>query len=326
MALKLGEALVKASIITKEQLRLGLERQVVFGGRLGTNLIELGIIGEVDLTAFLSKHLKVPSVNSEELMSSDEETIACITAENANKYKIVPFRKVKKRLYVAMLDPQSVVQIDELKFMTGYDIRPYVVSELSLYYAMEKYYGIKRDLRYISIYNREKNKETDADQEEVTEKELITKIKEEFANAKNKEEVIGILLSEAKNIASRVGVFILKENSFSGWQAKGFALDNIKVVTDSPSIFSDVLNRKSYYRGPLLKIPGNESLIKALSGNPQDCVLIPVHIREKIIALLYADNGNASVMDASLGYIHSLVTMASISFEIIILRNKILTL
>jgi hypothetical protein len=67
-------------------------------------------------------------------------------------------------------------------------------------------------------------------------------------------------------------------------------------------------------------------LIERLNGTPQDCCMMPVTIRDKIIGLLYVDNGNRSVLDAGLGYIHSLVAMAAVSFEIVILRKKILDL
>jgi hypothetical protein len=112
----------------------------------------------------------------------------------------------------------------------------------------------------------------------------------------------------------------------NGWKSKGFEVDNLQIKTDAPSIFTDVINKKSYYRGPLLKIPGNDSLIQSLSGTPQDCIMIPLLIRERLIALLYADNGNTSVLDASLSYANKLVSIAAVSFEIVILRNKIITL
>ena len=102
--------------------------------------------------------------------------------------------------------------------------------------------------------------------------------------------------------------------------------ENIEIKIAPASIFADVINKKNYYRGPLLKIPGNETLISILSGAPQDCCMIPIQLRDRIIALLYVDNGNASVMDAGLSYIHTLVTMAAYSFEISILRRKILDL
>lgn len=320
--MKLGEAMVKDSLITKEQLRLALERQVIFGGRLGTNLIELGIIKEFELSEFLSKFSRAPAVDPKELVSADAETLACISLETVKKYNVIPFKKEKKRLHVALLEPFAISSIDELRFVTGFDIVPYVCSEIRFLYALEKLYGQSRDLRYISIFGGDE----DLGKKKERDEEYTIKIKTEFANAQNRDEVIGILLNESKSIAKRVGIFIVKDNSATGWKSKGFPIENLKVETTLPSIFADVINRKHYYRGPLLNMPGNEPFIKALSGMPQDGIMIPMTIRDKVIALLYADNGNTSVLDASLSYINSLVTMASYSFELIILRSKLMSL
>jgi hypothetical protein len=322
MALKLGEALVKDSLITREQLKLALERQVIFGGRIGTNIVELGILSEKELSAFLSRFFGIPAVAPSQIASVDQEVIACLGPELAEKYKVVPFRKDRNRLHVAMLDPRSMQSVDEIRFITGYEVIPYSISELRLLYALEKYYGIKRDLRYISIFGKEEEKES-AKQDT---KEQFAKVKEQFANAREKEEIIGILLNESKKIASRAALFVLKGPRVTGWKARGLGVDTVDIAISPNSIFSEVIARKSYYRGPLLKIPANDPLISIVGGTPQDCLLLPIQIRDKIIGLLYADNGNAAVMDASLTYINSLVTMASYSFEIVILRRKILDL
>ena len=326
MAIKLGEALVKASLITKEHLRLALERQVIFGGRIGTNLVELKVITESELVSFLSKYLNVPAVDPSKLVSVDAETISCISKEIAEKYKVVPFRKDRNRLHVALLDPRSMAAVDELRFITSYDIVPYVTSELRLLYALEKYYGLERDLRYISIFGKEDEQEqkktTDSDEG----KKELAKIKEAFANAKDRDEIIGLLLDQSKKISARAAIFILKGDRVTGWKARGIDAENIDMKIEPTSIFAEVIDKKNYYRGPLLKISGNEPLISLLSGNPQDCCMIPIQLREKIIALLYVDNGNNSVMDAGLNYIHTVVKMASYSFEIAIMRKKILDL
>lgn len=322
MALKLGEALVKESLITREQLRLALERQVIFGGRIGTNIVELGILSEQELSVFLSRYFKIPAADPAEIASVDQEIIACISRELAEKYKVVPFRKDRNRLHVAMLDPRSMQSVDEIRFITGYEVIPYSISELRLLYALEKYYGVERDLRYISIFGKEEEKKSTTQET----KEQLTKIKEQFANAREKEEIIGILLSESKKIASRAAIFILKGLKVTGWQARGFSVENLDIPVAPNSIFHEVISKKNYYRGPLLKIPANDPLISVTGGTPQDCLMIPIQIRDKIIGLLYADNGNTAVMDASLTYINTLVTMASYSFEIVILRRKILDL
>lgn len=322
MKLKLGEALVRDSLITREQLKEALERQVIFGGKIGTNIVELGFIKEGELSAFLSRFFSVPAVDPVQLMSIDSEIIECISRELAEKYKMIPFRKDRKRLHVAMSEPRSFQEIDELRFTTGYEIIPYIITELRLIFALEKYYGVERDLRYISTFQLE-----DRENPDITEsRENLLKLKEDFAAARGKEEVIGLLLNAAATVYARVGLFILKDNQLKGWKARGLNLENKNLIAAPDSIFFEVISKKSYYRGPVLKVPGNEPLIAILSGTPQDCLLIPVFIRDKIIALLYTDDGNAKVLNANLGYINKIVSMASISFEMSILRNKIMDL
>jgi len=323
--MKLGEALVRAGLITKEHLRQALERQVIFGGRIGTNLVELKVIKETDLVSFLSKYLKVPAVEPSKLLTADEETRACISREMAEKYKVVPFRKDRNRLHVASIDPRSMAAVDELRFITGYDIIPYVTSELRLLYALEKFYGLERDLRYISIFDHEEDSEEKPKDSEESKKQLI-RIKEQFAEAKERDEIIGLLLNETRKIASRAGIFIMKSEKVSGWRGRGMDAENVEIRIEPSSVFAEVLNRKNYYRGPLLKIPGNEPLIALLFGTPQDCCMIPIQLREKVIAFLYLDNGNKAVLDAGLSYAHALVTMTAYSFEISILKKKILDL
>ncbi len=318
--MKLGEVLVREGLITREHLRLALERQVIFGGRIGTNIVELGILTEDEFTKFLSRYLKIQVVESSKLVGIDAETVASISKEMAEKYKAIPFKKEKTRLHVAMLDPKNITAVDEFRFTSGYDIIPYAASELRILYALEKYYGVKRDLRYISIFDRIEEEEKAS----VSDSAELKKVKEAFTSVKDKEEVAGLLISEAQKVAERVALFIIKGNTVSGWKAKRLTVEGVEIGTTQPSIFNEVLSKKSYYRGPVLKIPGNEDLIKVLSGVPQDSLTIPINIRDRAIALLYADNGNNSVLDANLNYLNTLVAVASIAFEILILRKKIM--
>ncbi|TAL23046.1 MAG: hypothetical protein EPN94_10080 [Nitrospirae bacterium] len=338
--MKLGEALVKEGLITKEHLRLALERQVIFGGRIGTNIVELGILTEDEFAKFLSRYLKIPVVESSQLAGLDDETIASISKEMAEKYRAIPFKKEKTRLHVAMLDPKNMNAVDEFRFVSGYDIIPYAASELRILYALEKYYGVKRDLRYISIFDRIEDEKKPVVSADIAAspppasqperggdsqgKEEIKKIKEAFADVKDKEEIAGLLIDEAQKAAKRVALFLIKGTNVSVWKSKDISPEGVEINMALPSIFNEVLARKAYYRGPVLKIPGNEGLIKILSGAPQDSLTMPINIRDRAIALLYADNGNNSVLDANLNYLNTLVAMASISFELLILRKKIM--
>ncbi|MCX7792976.1 MAG: hypothetical protein N2257_01005 [Thermodesulfovibrionales bacterium] len=318
--MKLGEALVKEGLITPAQLNMALERQVIFGGRIGTNLVELGVIKEDELLQFLSKYFRLPAVPLKELNSVPEDVTACLNKETIEKYRIIPFRKDKNRLHVAMLNPKDMRAIDELRFTTGFDIIPYVITELRLLFAMEKYYGIKRDLRYISIPERER-----PEQDEIKE-ESINKIKEALAGVKDRDEIGAILLNEARRIAERAALFLIKDGKITGWKAKGLNIEGFELPEEETSIFSEVLRTKNYYRGPVLKIKGNEGIIKFLGGAPQDALLIPVNIRDRIVLMLYIDNGNESVLNANISHLLRISSMAALSFEILILKKRIMEL
>lgn len=318
--MKLGEALVKEGLITRQQLDLALQRQVVCGGRIGTNLVEMRVLGDDELTKFLGRYFRIPPVSGEMVDSIDEEVINSIGVDIVEKYKILPFKKERNRLHTAMINPREMKEIDELRFITGFDIIPYVITELRLVYALEKYYGIKRELRYISLTDR-------FNPEVEVEKESIDKIKAALVEVKETEEIAGILIQAAYKIAARVAVFIIRGGKVVGWKGRGIGIEGFAVKEEEEfSIFSDVLKRKSYYRGPVLNVKGNEPLIKILGGTPQDALLIPIDIREKVVALLYVDNGNSSVLNANVGYLSKLASMASLAFEIIILKKKILDL
>lgn len=319
--MKLGEALVKEGFITRQQLNQALERQVVYGGRIGTNLIELRFINEEELTRFLGRFFNITPVTQEMLASIPSDVIESLSPDIVNKYKIIPFRKDRNRLHTAMLNPRDIKEIDEIRFVTGFDIIPYVITELRLLHCLEKYYGIKRDVRYVSLTDR-------FNPEEKVEESTIEKIKRAFADVKETEEIAGILLQEVYRIAERVAIFAVREGKVTGWKARGLAIEGFKLSEPEKemSVFSDVLKNKTYYRGPILNIKGNEELIRLLSGTPQDSLLIPIGIRDKTVALLYADNGNSSVLNANVGYLSKLATMAGIAFEIMILRKKLLDL
>jgi hypothetical protein len=317
--MKLGEALVKEALITKQQLDDALKRQIQFGGRIGTNLVELRFIEEKQLAKFLSSYFRMPAAPFEITDSIPEEVTDSISREIIDKYKILPFRKERNRLHTAMLNPKDVKAIDELRFMTGFDIIPYVITELRLLFALEKYYGIKRDIRYISLKDRFA---PDAPVEETS----VSKIKAAFTEVKETEDIAGIVLNEAHKITQRVALFTVKGANVIGWKARSLDVDGFSITVKDSPLFFEVIRNKSNYRGPVLKIKGNESLIKVLSGNPTDALVLPINIRDKTIALLYVDNGNDSVLNANVGFLSLIASMAAIAFEILILKKRILDL
>jgi type IV pilus assembly protein PilB len=140
MSSKLGDLLVKESLISQQQLKEALEYQRVNGGRLGNCLIKLGFVTDDEITAILSRQYGVPSINLS-FFDVDPSIVKLIPIETAQKYQILPLSRVGSTLTIAMIDPTNVFAMDDIKFMTGFNIEPVVASETAIREAIDKYYG-----------------------------------------------------------------------------------------------------------------------------------------------------------------------------------------
>ncbi len=139
MAVRIGELLLKEKRITPEQLQEALNRQKANGGKLGSNLVKLGFVADEEITALLSRQYGVPSITLGEF-EIDPAVIKLIPAETAQKYQVLPLSRSGAMLTIAMTDPTNLFAMDDIKFMTGYNVEPVVASESSVLRAIEKYY------------------------------------------------------------------------------------------------------------------------------------------------------------------------------------------
>jgi len=140
MAVRIGELLLKEKRITAQQLQEALNYQRQNGGKLGANLVKLGYVKDEEITALLSKQYGVPSIALNQF-EIDVAVIKLVPAETARKYQIVPLSRSGATLTIAMTDPTNVFAMDDVKFMTGYNVEPVVASETALLESIEKYYG-----------------------------------------------------------------------------------------------------------------------------------------------------------------------------------------
>ncbi len=140
MSVRLGELLTKASLISQDQLKEALRVQKETGGKLGETLIKLGFVSEEDITECLSQQFGVPSINLAHF-EIDPSVIKLIPADVARKYNILPVNKTGATITIAMADPTNVFAMDDIKFMTGYNVEPVVASEIGIKAAIDNYYG-----------------------------------------------------------------------------------------------------------------------------------------------------------------------------------------
>jgi type IV pilus assembly protein PilB len=139
MAVRIGELLLKEKRITPDQLQQALNHQKANGGKLGQHLVRLGLTRDDEITALLSRHYGVPSINLSQF-EIDPSVIKLIPADTAHKYEIVPLSRAGATLTIAMTDPTNVFAMDDIKFMTGYNVEPVVASEAAVLEAIQKYY------------------------------------------------------------------------------------------------------------------------------------------------------------------------------------------
>ncbi|MGA3166599.1 MAG: type IV-A pilus assembly ATPase PilB [Terriglobia bacterium] len=145
MSGKLGEILLKENLITADQLRQALEHQKANGGRLGNSLVKLGFLNDDEVTAVLSRQYGVPSINLA-YFEVDASVTKLIPVDTASKYQVLPLSRVGSSLTLAMVDPTNVFAMDDIKFMTGFNIEPVVASEAAIMDAIKKHYGSVEDL------------------------------------------------------------------------------------------------------------------------------------------------------------------------------------
>src|SRR5271155_4523787 len=137
---RLGELLVREKLISLNQLRKAQEEQQKSGHNLGYTLAKLGFVSDDEITSFLSQQYRVPTVNLDEY-EIEPEILKLVPKEPCERHKVVPVSRTGNSLIVAMADPTNLNAIDDLKFLTGYNIEPVIASETAIQSTIEKYYN-----------------------------------------------------------------------------------------------------------------------------------------------------------------------------------------
>lgn len=389
--MRLGEMLVDAGKLTPAQLDETLKGQAIFGGRFGTNLVEMGYLDEHELAHFLSKKTGIPHATPEQLLDIPPQIIKILPEETVKRYRVMPVAVSNRKLTLAMVDPTDFAAIDEISFSTGYIVVPVLASELRMVTAMEKHYRIKREVRYISVEgggrNRARQSQTPAthapprpaaptpppapstqqwlapEEAEILELPLLDALDcfgdqaEEptldplagsslyqntpekdyslegviagLAEATDRDSIAELVTGHLAQTFCRVSLFLLKGGKALGWVAQvGKSpvpqFETVEIPLAEPSVLKLVEESKSFYLGPLPMTSGNRRMIDALGGgNPPNNLLVPLTMMGRVVAVLYVDGG-AVPLDGKLPELQKLVGKASMAFEILILKSKIL--
>jgi hypothetical protein len=354
MALTLLEMLSDAGLITREQFDEALVNRVIYGGTIGTSLIELDLIEEETLARFLSRKLAVPYVHPDQLTDIPDEVIRLVPKGLALKYKVVPFKFEKKRLSLAMADPSDLRAIDEIAFITDFIVKPLIAPELRLIQALNSYYGYALNERYQHILERisdwqisaEEAKEAQRVHEELIDEARLDEavlvedevpvdpyslasISEALANASAREEIGDLLLGYLGQLFDRGALFVVRGDAVFGWRAikgmkelKNFSQFSLKL--EESSVVKTVVEGRSPYLGGISNRGADAELIRGLGGAPPGTVLLlPLQLAGRVIGVIYVD-GDAKHLGERMSELNRLIRKTILAFEILIRREKIL--
>jgi type IV pilus assembly protein PilB len=141
---RLGELLVREKLVSREQLDKALQEQKQSGTRVGYNLVKLGFIQETELTKILARQYKMPAVDLTRF-EVDPRIAKLVPAELAMKHLVLPLKRDGRTLTVAIADPSNLGVLEDLKFITRYDIFPVIGGEFSIKTAVDKIYEAALD-------------------------------------------------------------------------------------------------------------------------------------------------------------------------------------
>ncbi len=354
MSITLLDMLLNAGRINREQFEEALRNRVLYGGKIGTSLIELGYISEEDLARFLSWKLEVPYVPPDQLLNIPPEIIALVPRDLALKYGVIPLSLEKKRLSLVMSDPADLKEIDEISFITGYTIRPLLTPEVRLVQALGRYYQTTVDFRYQKVIDRidaenprvsepvELFELPPLDEEILEEAEIVegwterishfapSEISRALARAETREEIADLVINNLAGRFVRAAIFLIRDDMAIGW--KGVFLQEplpeigeIRIPLSEPSVLKTVADGAGLYLGPLADTPTNRKLLDSLGGGrPKAVLLAPLLISGRVVTVLYMDG--VELLDQRVPEVQKLLAKAALAFEALICREKILML
>jgi hypothetical protein len=293
----LARILRDRGIVTERQLEEAIQHQVLYGGRLGTSLYELGFITEERLTSALAKAHGVPAA-AVDVREIEPEAVALVSRTLAARHKVFPYRLKGKTLFLLMVDPNDHAAVARVGYSLGFIVRPLVVPEFRMIQLLRDYYGVDERWRYADTHWGKRRELAPPDRASAA-----TRIDE----AETRDEVVEAVLALCLGYFRRVAFFIVREPWVIGWSGAGEGMDrslagSLRIPLDRPSVFTTVTRDKTVFVGRFGPDEENQRFLKALAKRPtSNAALFPVAVKGRVVNLVYGDNGAAGSVRPDLG-------------------------
>lgn len=345
MSARLGEMLLKVGALTKGQLEKVLRAQAIYGGRLGTNLVEMGLVEEEELVHVLSEQLGVPCIGAQDLEDIPKPVLGILPLEVVQRYRALPVALDGRRLTLAMGNPSDFKALEEIGFITGMVIVPRVCSELRLSIALERLYGIKRPMRYIPVQGGVRSRfappaahPADAAPEQgawagggdliAPERVHVKDLAQMLACASGEAEVVQALLSYLAGEFDRGAFLRLKGGVAHGVQAVGDGVPlqeftGYRAEVAGTRELRRVVEERRVFLGEMGEEDCDVALVAAMGARPPAAALmVPVSLGGQVAAVICA-NDHHGRLGGGVFDLQRVAVMAELTFEMLSLRKRI---
>jgi hypothetical protein len=278
-----------------------IQHQVLYGGRLGTSLHELGFITEERLTDALARAKGVPAAD---LKALSPEALAVVPKKLAQRFKVFPCRVRGQTLFLGMVDPSDHAAVAHIGYSLGYIVRPLVVPEFRMVQLLRDHYGVDERWRFT---------DTHGGPPVVPEVKDPATAAERIDAASTRDEVVTAGLALARCYFRRVVFFIVREPWVLGWDGAGEGMDRARAATlrvplDLPSVFQGVTRNRTMFVGRPGSDPADQEFLAAIGKRPgTTAALFPVALRGRVVNLVWGDSGSAGAARGDLGQLLALM-------------------
>src|SRR6478735_4306793 len=296
---RLGDILVRDGLITKEQLNAALAEQKSSGHRLGYVLVKLGIVQELEVTKVLAKQYRMPAVDLSRF-EVDPKIIKLVPADMAVKQTVLPLKREGRTLTVAMADPTNNALIDDLKFITRYDLFPVIAGEYTLRTLIEKHYNTS-DQQIADLLKEMEGGDDDIEVVEEQEEEQASQAQIDDAPVVK---LINTILTEAvKRGASDIHVEPFEHEIRVRYRVDGALMEIMKPPVKMKAALTSRVKILSQLNIAERRIPQDGRLRLKMSTKVIDFRVstVPVLFGEKIVMRIL-DKGNLTLDLAKFGF------------------------
>jgi hypothetical protein len=284
-------------VITERQLQEAIQHQVLYGGRLGTSLFELGFITEERLMDALARAHGVPAAD---LHALAPEAIAAIPKKFAQRFKVFPCRVKGKTLFLGMVNPGDHAAVAHIGYALGFIVRPLVVPEFRMVQLLREHYGIDERWRFTDLRGRVA----------ATPAPVLRNADAAAAAiecAATRDDVVAAVLALGRCYFKRVIFFIVREPWVLGWDGTGEGMDRARAASlqmplDTPSVFQGVTRNRTVFVGRLGPEGANQEFLEAIGKKAgTTAALFPIAVRGRVVNLIWGDSGATGAGRGDLG-------------------------